>query len=139
MKNGISSHGSHDLAAQLARPTGIRTPVTAVKGRCPGPLDEGREFAGGIKSFAASGKAAHDPEKWLPVFGKDHAPVKIAVRGYHLPVLGIDFHGSRGGLASPFCSNSIECLSGERTKAMTPSRGGRLMVTPAFISVSQVA
>ena len=22
-------------------PSGIRTPVTAVKGRCPGPLDEG--------------------------------------------------------------------------------------------------
>ena len=29
-------------------------------------------------------------------------------------------------------------LSGERTKAMLPSRGGRLMVTPAFISRSQV-
>ena len=25
--------------------------------------------------------------------------------------------------------------SGERTKAMLPSRGGRLMVTPAFISL----
>ena len=31
----------------------------------------------------------------------------------------------------PVCSSSIEMSSGERTKAMWPSRGGRLMVTPA--------
>ena len=59
--------------------------------------------------------------------------------GYHFPVFPIDFHGSCGGLGEPFCSNSIECLSGERTKAMTPSRGGRLMVTPAYIRRSQVS
>ena len=35
--------------------------------------------------------------------------------------------------------HSIEWLSGERTNAMLPSRGGRLMVTPPFISFSQVA
>jgi hypothetical protein len=58
---------------------------------------------------------------------------------YHLPVLGIDFHGSCGGKAVPFCKSSIECLSGERTKAITPSRGGRLIVTPAFIKRSHVA
>ena len=39
----------------------------------------------------------------------------------------------------PFCSSSIEMLSGERTKAMWPSRGGRLMVTPPSISRWQVA
>src|SRR4029079_15149329 len=44
---------------------------------------------------------------------------------YHLPVFGIDFHGSCGGRAEPFCKSSIECLSGERTNAMLPSRGGR--------------
>ena len=27
-------------------PKGIRTPVTAVKGRCPGPLDDGAKYAG---------------------------------------------------------------------------------------------
>ena len=32
--------------------------------------------------------------------------------------------------ASPCCSSSTEISSGERTKAMRPSRGGRLMVTP---------
>ena len=59
--------------------------------------------------------------------------------GYHLPVFGIDFQGSFGGFAAPFCNSSMECWSGERTKAITPSRGGRLMVTPAFMSRSQVA
>ena len=61
------------------------------------------------------------------------------VGAHQWPVLGIEAHGSAGGFGSPFCSNSIECRSGERTKAMLPSRGGRLMVTPIFISFSQVA
>jgi hypothetical protein len=55
------------------------------------------------------------------------------------PVFGIDVHGSCGGSASPFCSSSIECKSGERTNAIWPSRGGRLMVIPSFIRWSQVA
>ena len=58
---------------------------------------------------------------------------------YQWPVFGIEAHGSAGGLASPFCSSSIECRSGERTNAIWPSRGGRLIVTPSFISRSQVA
>jgi hypothetical protein len=51
---------------------------------------------------------------------------------YQFPVLGIEAHGSFDGNGLPFCRSSMECLSGERTNAMTPSRGGRLMVTPAF-------
>jgi len=58
---------------------------------------------------------------------------------YHFPTLGIDVHGSFGGSGEPFCNSSIECLSGERTNAMVPSRGGRLMVTPAFINRSHSA
>jgi hypothetical protein len=58
---------------------------------------------------------------------------------YQWPVFGIEVHGSAGGFGSPFCNSSIECRSGERTKAMLPSRGGRLMVMPAFIRRSQVA
>jgi hypothetical protein len=65
-------------------------------------------------------------------------PLRISPR-YQWPVFGIEDHGSAGGFGSPFCSSSIECRSGERTKAMLPSRGGRLMVMPAFISRSQVA
>ena len=53
---------------------------------------------------------------------------------YQWPTLGIDAQGSFGGSASPFCSSSIEMLSGERTNAMWPSRGGLLIVPPASMS-----
>ena len=49
---------------------------------------------------------------------------------HHCPTFGADFQGSRGSCEPPFCSSSTEMLSGERTKAIRPSRGGRLMVTP---------
>ena len=61
------------------------------------------------------------------------------VSAYQWPVFGIEVHGSAGGFGSPFCNSSIECRSGERTNAMLPSRGGRLMVMPIFIRRSQVA
>src|SRR6185312_4594769 len=60
-------------------------------------------------------------------------------KAYQWPVFGIEDHGSAGGFGSPFCNSSIECRSGERTNAMLPSRGGRLMAMPAFIRRSQVA
>src|SRR5882672_3020287 len=60
-------------------------------------------------------------------------------KAYQWPVFGIEVHGSAGGFGWPFCNSSIECRSGERTNAMLPSRGGRLMVMPAFIRRSQVA
>lgn len=46
---------------------------------------------------------------------------------HHEPVFAIDAQGSCGGRC-PSCSNSIEIRSGERTKAICPSRGGRLIV-----------
>jgi hypothetical protein len=58
---------------------------------------------------------------------------------YQTPVFGMDSQGSCGGSEPSFCKSSMEILSGERTKAIRPSRGGRLMVTPACISRSQVA
>ena len=61
------------------------------------------------------------------------------ISAYHFPVFCIEAHGSCLGLGLPFCNSSMEMLSGERMKAMWPSRGGRLMVTPYFISFSQVA
>src|SRR5215475_10330126 len=73
-----------------------------------------------------------------PFLARD--PVGISekfVQGYQWPVFGIEVQGSAGGLGSPFCNSSIECRSGERTKAMLPSRGGRLMVTPIFMRRSQ--
>jgi len=58
---------------------------------------------------------------------------------HHLPVFCIDFHGSASGSASPAYKISTLISSGERTNAMRPSRGGRLMVTPASISFWQVS
>jgi hypothetical protein len=56
---------------------------------------------------------------------------RFAAEHHHVPVLAIEDHGSRCGSAAPFCRISIEMLSGELTKAMRPSRGGRLIVRPA--------
>lgn len=53
--------------------------------------------------------------------------------GYQLPVLAMEAQGSFGASESPRWSNSREIPSGERTKAIWPSRGGRLMVTPLSI------
>jgi hypothetical protein len=58
---------------------------------------------------------------------------------HQLPVLGIDFQGSAGASGAPFCSSSIEMLSGERTNAICPSRGGLRIVTPWAASCAQVA
>src|SRR5947209_10261840 len=84
----------------------------------------GREARRHIEAFGTSGK---------------QAPPSGPARPHHFPVFFIDAHGSLAGRGSPFCSSSIECLSGERTKAIWPSRGGRLMVTPAFINRSHSA
>ena len=59
-------------------------------------------------------------------------------RHYQLPTLGMLTQGSAGS-RWPSCRSSIEMPSGVRTKAIWPSRGGRLMVTPASISRWQVA
>jgi hypothetical protein len=60
-------------------------------------------------------------------------------RPYQTPMFAADAHGSAGSFFSPFWMSSIEMLSGVRMKAMWPSRGGRLMVTPAFWSLAQSA
>jgi len=59
-------------------------------------------------------------------------------RHYQLPTLGMLTQGSAGA-KWPSCRSSIEMPSGVRTKAIWPSRGGRLMVTPASINRWQVA
>ena len=56
-----------------------------------------------------------------------------------LPVLGMEAQGSAGGFGVPRWRSSMEIPSGERMKAMLPSRGGRLMVTPASMSFWQVS
>jgi hypothetical protein len=60
-------------------------------------------------------------------------------RFYQEPVLGMLAHGSEGGSAPPACSSSMEMPSGVRMKAMWPSRGGRLIVTPRAMKALQVS
>jgi hypothetical protein len=83
---------------------------------------------------------------WVPAKATETRMIRQAASAselrkasYQCPVFGIEAQGSAGGFASPFCKISIECRSGERTKAIWPSRGGRLMVMPIFFSRSQVA
>ena len=59
--------------------------------------------------------------------------------GHHSPVFCMLFHGSAGSSGSPFCSSSMEIPSGERMKAMLPSRGGRLIVTPLSRNPAQAS
>jgi hypothetical protein len=47
--------------------------------------------------------------------------------------------GSAAGSAPPACSSSMEMPSGVRMKAMRPSRGGRLIVTPRAMKALQVS
>ncbi len=58
---------------------------------------------------------------------------------YQCPVFSMLAQVSFGSSRSPACKSSIETLSGERTKAICPSRGGRLIVTPAACSFSHIS
>src|SRR5690606_13135341 len=99
------------------------------------PLDEGRWTAS--KGVPQGVPFAAGAARYKELRSERQATERAGI--HHFPVFGIDFHGSAGGKGSPFCSSSTDWRSGERTKAMTPSRGGRLMVTPAFISCSHVS
>ncbi len=123
------------------RPLGESNPSYQIENLASYPIHEGGGAGRGIIGFGsarnrrgptaavASGKQA---QAWWCV----RSPIS---HSYHLPVFGIEAHGSAADSASPFCRSSIETLSGERMNAMRPSRGGRLMVTPASISDWQVA
>jgi hypothetical protein len=71
--------------------------------------------------------------------GEDGRRQGLAVKPYHVPVFGMLSHGSLGLSGEPFCKSSTEMPSGERMKAMLPSRGGRLIVTPLSIKRWQTA
>jgi hypothetical protein len=77
-------------------------------------------------------------------YGKSHTGrggIRCA-RGFRLyqePVLAMLVQGSAGASAPPAWSSSMEMLSGVRMKAMRPSRGGRLIVTPRAMKALQVS
>lgn len=74
-----------------------------------------------------------------PVGGRGLAAPATGRPDHQDPVFGMLAQGSATGSASPAWSSSIEMPSGVFTKAMRPSRGGRLMTTPCFCSAAQVA
>ena len=63
--------------------------------------------------------------------------VKNLLQAHQVPTFGMLCHGSAGGSAPPLLSSSTEMPSGDFTKAMRPSRGGRWMVTPCSINLAQ--
>ncbi len=92
-----------------------------------------------LRVASSFGGAGRQQEDVIAVAGGTEGYPAGGAAPYQTPTLGIDFQGSAGASAAPFCNSSTEMLSGERTKAMRPSRGGRLMVTPWSISRWQVA
>ena len=119
-------------------------------GRTAERFDVGKHFDGGGDSGCGD-HAALMPEKSVRGKAGLSAPVACGATTagippatprklrHHVPVFGIDAQGSAGGSAGPFWKSSMEMLSGVRMKAMCPSRGGRLMVTPPSMSLLQVA
>jgi hypothetical protein len=104
----VTKGAAKSLILRAGAPYGNRTRVSAVKGRRPRPLDEGRaatkrgsDGAGDIKWFAAASKQAGQ--------GLQYGPRRCVSCGrYQCPTLGIDVQGSFGGRGAPFCNSSIE-------------------------------
>ncbi len=53
---------------------------------------------------------------------------------YQKPMFFIDFQGSLISKGLPFCKSSMEILSGDLMKAIRPSFGGLLIITPSSFS-----
>jgi len=112
-----------------------------------------RKGCGLIQSFATGARemgppfSDHTPSpntgtnrgRRQPGQGADVGPAPRCRSPYQCPWLGMLTQGSAGAFASPFCNSSIDTLSGERTKAIRPSRGGRLISTPFACRCAQVA
>ena len=58
------------MVEKFGVPKGIRTPVTSVKGRCPGPLDDGDKLLswGGIDELVVRSKEVDEIIKEKKVF-----------------------------------------------------------------------
>jgi hypothetical protein len=133
-------------AAQKKAPPSAEPDLRVSIARCQRPNNSHNRMITGIGTPSSQSKIprpiiASMKSSWINE-GERGRQVPASGNGktaHQCPVFGIEAHGSAGGLASPFCSSSIECRSGERTKAIWPSRGGRLMVMPSFIRRSQVA
>ncbi len=95
---------------------------------------EHRAEAGRRQAGECGGKAAVKAWRKPRICLTDSGPLKrplSVIASYQPPIFGAEAQGSATGRFSPFCRISNEMPSGDFTKAMRPSRGGRLMVMPA--------
>lgn len=132
---------AEDIAWVELRPEAVATPTSpGVRGgRAPDIVDSftppdafaGRPIPGAGDEFGCP----EADDRW----GILTAAAVPAGPDHQVPVLAIEAQGSAGARAWPFCSSSMETPSGERMKAMCPSRGGRLMVTPDSARRAQTA
>ncbi len=95
-----------------------------------------RQGGGALSSMFCSNRVARSRSTLPRGRSGGHAG---GVSLYQEPVLAMLVQGSAGGSASPACKSSREMPSGVRIKAMRPSRGGRLIVTPWAIKALQVS
>jgi hypothetical protein len=125
--SGMLRRSSSGCSGRFAR----RRAVRACRGLA---IEESGDETGSTRSS----QTACPPPAPLPGRCLQRRTVAVAF-AHQTPVFAIDAQGSCGGNDGPCCSSSMEMRSGERTKAMWPSRGGRLMVTPIACRRAQVA
>ena len=112
------------------------TPAIAVKRRAIRDLRPGDNQPGQAATHAWCVVTVQDDKVPCRELTRHRA---VGFQLYQEPVLGMLVHGSAGGSALPACSSSMEMPSGVRTKAMRPSRGGRLIMTPRAMKALQVS
>jgi pimeloyl-ACP methyl ester carboxylesterase len=128
------------LADVRSLPDDVRAIPTVVIGGATEPPDWRLPRDWRAAETAPARRAAHawilyaQGASHVSPLARDRAYIDAAVAWlrapYQAPMFSMAVQGSAGTRAAPFCRSSMEMPSGERTKAMRPSRGGRLMVTP---------
>ena len=111
----------------------------------------GKPFGFGGALFAGDGISRHDPEKWEPVFGQDHAPTKISAARIIGPDIGepgiaaAQFRGAGPVVARRLVPHEFLVLFGRRVRPFYARYGsapllsrcllGCVFLTSPFIAV----
>jgi len=145
-----TAYAARAIGALLSFATSLDVPITVVTHRAKAnpftrPSILFRPHDPQMKDFG--GAAGYRPRVRSAYYGRvyRHSPLRDSLNigasarfikgraAYQCPIFSMLVQGSAGASAAPICNSSIEMLSGLRTNAMRPSRGGRLMVTPLSI------
>jgi hypothetical protein len=129
-QDGVSAEPPQAVATSLSYGVRAGRTIERVDSFVPPGAFDGRPIPGGRSRYGCPTR-----DRWVEL-----RAVSVPIGPDHqVPVLAIEAQGSAGASAAPFCSSSMETPSGERMKAMYPSRGGRLMVTPSPARRAQTA